>query len=508
MDRQIRRLGIAFVALFAVLFGQVAYVQVFAADRIANDPANAQRQIIAEYKVQRGAIVAADSTVLALSVENPDPNAPYRYVREYPGGDLYGHITGYYSRIYGRAGLEQAMNSYLAGSAPALAISNVTDLVLGRPKKGGSVYTTIQPAVQRAARDALGDYQGAIAAIDPENGDVLALYSNPGYDPTTLSTGDSESIRQAWEQLNADPQKPLLSKAFQELFLPGSTFKLVTASAALENGWGPERLWQNPAVLDLPTTNDDLENFGGSLCNGGSSQVTMAEAFQESCNVTFGEIGLQLGPERLSRQARAYGFCLTMPEEQPDCVEPTVPFDLPFQNGRFPEPAYFDERVPAIAYSAVGLDNDQMNPLQLALMSGAIANGGTLYAPRLVSEIRDPQGRVVESFGDRAYGRAISTETAVRMRDLMVSVVQGGTGYTAAIPGVTVAGKTGTATNGENVPPNAWFTAFAPAGPSDTPDVAVAVIVLNGGNLGNEATGGRVAAPIARQVIEAALSTP
>jgi peptidoglycan glycosyltransferase len=507
MDRQIRRLGIAFVGLFAVLFGQIAYVQVFAADRIANDPANAQRQIIAEYKVQRGAIFAADSTVLARSVENPDPKAPYRYVREYPGGDLYGHITGYYSRIFGRAGLEQSMNAYLAGTAPALAISNVTDLVLGRPKKGGSVYTTIEPAVQRAARDALGSHHGAVAAIDPENGSVLALYSNPGFDPLGLSTGDSDSMRQAWEQLNADLDKPLLSKASQELYLPGSTFKLVTASAALENGWGPERLWQNPPVLDLPTTNDDLANFGGSLCNGGSSQVTMAEAFQESCNVTFGEIGLQLGPERLSRQASEYGLCL-MPPERTDCPEPTVPFELPFENGRFPEPAYFGNRVPALAYSAVGLDNDKMNPLQLALISGAIANGGTLYEPRIVSEVRDPQGRVVESFGERAYGRAISTETAVRMRDMMVSVVNGGTGYTAAIPGVTVAGKTGTATNGDLVPPNAWFTAFAPAGANDTPRVAVAVIVLNGGDLGNEATGGRVAAPIAKQVIEAALAAP
>ena len=240
MDRQIRRLGIAFVALFAVLFGQVAYVQVVAADRIANEPANAPRQIKAEYAVERGQILASNrTTVLAESTPNPDTSSPYKYLRKYPNGELWGQLTGYYSRIYGRTGLEQAMNSFLSGTAPEFATQNLTDILLGRPKRGGTVITTLVPRVQATARKALGSHQGAVVAIDPSNGDILAMYSNPGFDPNALSTGSDQQIENAWQQLISDPAHPLVSHAFQDLYLPGSTFKTITASAALENNWPP-----------------------------------------------------------------------------------------------------------------------------------------------------------------------------------------------------------------------------------------------------------------------------
>jgi peptidoglycan glycosyltransferase len=312
-------------------------------------------------------------------------------------------------------------------------------------------------------------------------------------------------MRAAWTDLNSDPEKPLLSKAFQELYLPGSTFKLITASAALENGYPPERTWPNPRVLDLPTTQDDLENFGGSLCNGGSPTVSMAEAFKESCNVTFGEIALELRGNRLGRQAFDYGLCRTFPPTQTTCGEPTIPFLLPWEPGRFPDPSYFDERTPALAYSGVGLDNDLLNPLHLALISATIGNGGVMMVPRLVSEVRDASGQVVKEFGAEEWGRPIGLDAALDMRRMMVSVVQEGTGTAGGVEGYVVAGKTGTATNGEDVPPNALFTSFAPAGPNETARVAVAVIVLDGGDLNNEATGGRVAAPIASAIMEAAL---
>ena len=511
MDRQIRRLGIALVALFALLFGQVAYVQVFAAERIADSPGNATRQIRAEFEVERGQIIAADRrTVLARSVE-AGPNQVYRYQREYPEGDLYGHITGYYSRIFGRAGIEQAFNDYLAGTASELAVSNVTDLILGRPKKGASVYTTIVPNLQRAAQDALGDQPGAVAAIDPSNGDVLALYSSPGFDPNVLSNGPDKAMRAAWEELNGDPRKPLLSKAFQELFLPGSSFKMVTASAVLERGSSAETTWPNPHVLDLPTTDDDLANYGGALCRGGAPQVTTQQAFQESCNVTFGEMGLSLWGERtgkfgLSEQADAFGFCLTSPTESLDCDEPRIPFALPFQNGRFPEASYFAERIPARAYAAVGLDNDLANPLHLALVAGAIANGGDVMVPRIVTSVRDAQGRTVREFDEETASAAIAPATASQMTQMMLSVTQGGTASSAFSGfGIPVAGKTGTATTGDESPPNAWFTGFAPARTGEDPRIAVSVIVLEGGGLGDAATGGQIAAPIARAVIEAYL---
>ncbi len=504
MDRQIRKLGIALTLLFAVLFAQMAYVQVIAADRIKNDPANVTRQIIAEYRVERGLILSQDGRVLAESVKAKD-GTDYLYERSYPEGALYSAVTGFYSRVYGRTSLEYSMNPYLSGDAPELAVSNFSDLVLGKPKKGGTVKTTIRTYLQEAAARALGDLPGAVVAVDPGNGDVMAIVANPSYDPNLLSQGTSDDMRKAWTRYNADPDKPLLSRAKDELYLPGSTFKIITTSAAFQHGYKPETTVKNPRVLDLPLTNGTLENFGGSLCNGGSPTVTVAEAFKESCNVPFAEIGLDLGAKKLSDQARAFGFCPTDPPEQTECIDPTLSFAVPFQTGRFPIPEYFVDNDPLLAFSAIGLDNVVTNPLHMALVGAAIANGGTMYEPRLVRDIRDPQGRIFREFESQSYGQPVSPNTADQVRQLMVNVVELGTGYEAQIPGVVVAGKTGTATNGPGRNPNAWFIAFAPAGPNDVPRIAVAVIVLDGGDLGSEATGGRVAAPIAREVIAAFL---
>jgi peptidoglycan glycosyltransferase len=508
VDRRIRRLGIGLVVLFGLLFAQLSYVQVIHADYIKARPANARRQIIAEYRVERGPIISADGVVLARSVRNADRRSELRFRRLYPEGPLFAGITGYYSRIYGRAELEQAANPYLSGDAPELAVSTFTDLILGRQRKGGAVITTIRADLQRAAADALGDLPGAVVAVEPETGDVLALYANPTYDPNAISSGTDESINEAWEAIRTDPDQPLISRAKDELFLPGSTGKLVTASAALENGIDPNDVrWPNPRFLDLPQTSNTLANFGDSHCNGGSQMVSMAEAFQESCNVTFAEIGLDLGAREMSEQARAYGFCATDPPEQVECEAPTIPFVLPWANGRFPVPSYFADRQPQLAFSAIGLDNVLTNPLHLALISAAIANDGEMMQPRLITEVRDPTGRVVREFDPEQYGQPISDDSAREMREMMLSVTQGGTA-TSAFSGfpIDVAGKTGTATNGEDRPPNAWFTAFAPAGQGDVAEIAVAVIVLDGGNLGNEATGGQVSAPIARAVIDAYLS--
>jgi penicillin-binding protein A len=504
MERRIRRLGIALVVLFAIVFGQLAYVQVIAADSIENHPANFSRQLIAEYDVERGKILTTDGLVLAESVPG-DPDSRYRYDRRYPQGDLYGYITGYYSRIYGRSALEQSMNPYLSGEAPELAISTFGDLFLGRPKRGANVLVTIDPDLQEVARDAMGSNEGAVVAIDPRTGDVLALYATPGFDPNSLSSGTDQEIRDAWTSLNADPDEPLLALSNQELFLPGSSFKIITASAALENGFGPDSVWPNPHRLTLPLTNEQLQNFGDVHCNGGSSQITLAEAFEESCNVTFAEVGLELGPERMAEQARRYGLCATDPPEQTTCEEQLIRFELEFQNGRFPEPAYFEQNDPLLAYSAIGLDNDLVNPLSMALTASAVANRGVMMEPRIVTEVRDAQGRIAREFGPSEFGRAISGRSAADLTQMMISVVNEGTGSRAQIPGIQVAGKTGTATNGEGRPPNAWFTAFAPAGAPTPPRIAVSVIVLDGGSLGSEATGGQVAAPIARTVIEAYL---
>ena len=361
MDRQIRKLGIALLVLFLIAFAQVNYIQVFAADRIAEDPANAQRQLIAEYKVDRGSILAADgTTVLASSRKSP---GALRFQRRYPHGELYAHETGFYSFVFGRTELEQSFNDFLTGDAAELLPQTLTDLILGRPKQGATIVTTLVPEIQEAAAAAALAEAGdvAIAAIDPATGDVLALVSEPTYDPNPLASQDPKVVRDSWDELNADPEKPLLSRASDELFPPGSTFKLVTASAALENGFGPESLWPNPNELDLPLTDATIENFGGSTCSGGS-QITLADALRQSCNVVFGAVGLELGAEKLAEQARAYGFTA-------EAGEDLVPFDIPWTSGVFPAPETFEGRDPAVAISAIGQQDVAANPLQMALVA-------------------------------------------------------------------------------------------------------------------------------------------
>ena len=494
MERQIRRLGVALMVLFVIAFAQVNYLQVFAADRIADDPANAQRQLIAEYKVDRGSILAADgTTVLASSRKSP---GDLRFQRRYPHGELYAHETGFYSFVFGRTELEQAFNDFLAGDAPELLQQTLTDLILGRPKQGATIVTTLVPEIQEAAAAAAAAEAGdvAIAAIDPATGDVLALVSEPTYDPNLLASQDPKGVRDSWEVLNEDPDKPLLSRASDELFPPGSTFKLVTASAALENGFGPDSLWPNPNELDLPLTDATIENFGGSTCSGGS-QITLADALRQSCNVVFGEVGLELGADALAEQAREYGFTAEPGED-------LVPFDIPWTSGVFPAPETFAEREPAVAISAIGQQDVAANPLQMALVAAAIGNGGVEMQPRLVTEARDPTGQVIAEFAPQEFSQPLSAANAAALTQMMVGVVESGTGTAAQIPGVTVAGKTGTAQHGEGANPHAWFVSFAPA---EAPEVAVAVIVLDGGSLSSEATGGQLAAPIARAVLEAAL---
>ena len=493
MDRQIRRLGAAMLVLFLILLGQVNYIQVFASERLADNPANAERQLIAEYQVDRGSILGNDArTVLAQSKQS---RGALRFERRYPNGPLFADVTGYYSFIFGRSELEQSQNGFLAGTAPQLLSQTLTDQILGRPRRGATVITTIDPEIQAAAAQALGNEPGAVVAMDPATGDVLALVANPTFDPNELSSQVPAVVREAWDRLTADPAKPLVSRANDELFPPGSTFKLVTAAAALANGFGPESRWDNPTVLDLPNTTETLQNFGGEHCLGGASTVSLADALRISCNVVFGEIGLALGPDKLAAQARAFGFA-------PASGRGNVPFDIPFVEGVFPDPSYFADRAPAVAVSAIGQDNVAANPFQMALVASAIANGGVEMRPRLVSEIRDPSGRVIETFEPQVYSQPMTSANASLLTAMMVNVVESGTGVNAQIPGVQVAGKTGTAQHGEGLAPHAWFVSFAPA---DAPRVAVAVIVLDGGSLGSEATGGQVAAPIAKAVLEAAL---
>jgi peptidoglycan glycosyltransferase len=486
MDRQIRRLATGSLVLFALLAANLNYIQVIAANDLANNPHN-KRLLIQEYNVKRGEILAADrTTVLARSRAT---DGQLKYLRRYPEASRYAHLTGFYSFVFGRSELEQRYNDELAGRAPELFPQRFIDEVLGRDRRGASLVLSVDPRLQQIADRGLGRRQGAVAAINPQTGEVLALASNPSYDPNVLSSHDGKAIRQAWQDLNADPDKPLLSNASDLFFPPGSTFKVVVAAAALENGMGPQDTVPNPRELDLPQTTETLENFGGGQCPGGSN-ITLAQALQVSCNVAFAQFGLNLGGEKLAEQARRFGF------------DQDIPFDIPFQEGTFPDPGAFAQDQPGLAFSAIGQKDVRTNVLHLALVAGAVGNGGVMMEPRLVREVRDPSGRVIRRLEPKAFGEPLSPANASKLTRMMRAVVDSGTGTAAQIPGVPVAGKTGTAQNPRG-DPHAWFLAFAPA---QNPTVAVAVVVLNGGDLGSEATGGQIAAPIARRVMEAALS--
>ena len=488
MERQIRLVATGFLILFGLLALNINYIQVIAASDLANNPAN-KRLLIQEYDVQRGQILGADGrTVIATSEET---EGALKYLRRYPEGPLYAHLSGYYSFVFGRAELEQTYNDELSGRAPEVALQTFVDEVLGRDRRGASLVLTIDPHLQQTAASGLGDRPGAVAAINPQTGEVLALVANPSFDPNVLSSHDGRSIRSAWKRLNADPKKPLLSAATDDFFPPGSTFKILVAAAALENGITPETSFPNPPELDLPQTTETLENFGGDHCLGGASEVTLAQALEVSCNVVFAEVGLELGAEKLAEQARAFG------------LSGDIPFDIPFQEGNFPPAEAFAEDLPGVAFSAIGQKDVRINVLHMALMAGAIGNGGVMMEPKLVQEVRDPTGRIVRRLRPRSFGEPLTAENAGTLTRMMQTVVESGTGTAAQISGVSVAGKTGTAQN-PGTDPHAWFVAFAPA---ENPTVAVAVVVLNGGDLGSEATGGAVAAPIARTVMEEALTS-
>ena len=490
MERQIRLLALALAILFAVLFAQLNWIQVFAANSIFNNPANEKRRIIQAFQVRRGEILARDGhTILATSIPT---RGQLKYLRKYPQGDLYANVTGFAS-LFQTTRLESTYNDYLSARATELLPSTIEDEILDRPKRGGTVVTTIDPKLQQAAFQALNQAQtngGAVAAIDPRTGEVLALVSIPSFDPNPLVVHNGQEARAALRRLRPNSATtPLLSDATDQLFPPGSTFKMIDTAAALESGLTPQSKFPNPPQLDLPQTTHTLSNFGGEHCAGGAPTITLEEALVESCNVTFAEIGLKLGTAALYDQAKKFG------------LDSDVSFDIPFSEGNFPTPSEVPDNTPGLAFSAIGQQDVTANPLQMCLVASAIGNGGVEMEPHLVKEILDPQGATVKTIGPSVFGRPVSPTTAATETRLMEEVVQRGTGTAAQIPGVAVAGKTGTAeTPGGS--PHAWFAAFAPA---RHPRIAVAVVVLNGGSLGSEATGGQVAAPVARAVIEAAI---
>ena len=481
MNPPVRRVAVACLILFAALLANATWLQLVDAKSLRNKPGNV-RILLSEYEHERGPIVAG-RIAIARSIPTKDR---LKYLRVYPRGKEYAPITGFYSVIYGASGIERSENSVLAGTDDRLFVRRLSDLVTGRTPQGGPVVTTILPRAQDAAWQGLQGKRGAVVALDPRTGAIFALASTPSYNPSVLSSHNTTAIRRHYQRLVASGGSPLLDRAISQTYPPGSTFKVVTASAALSSGrFHPTTTIPAPHELPLPLSTHKLQNFGGEVCSP-SGHMTLEEALVISCNTAFAGLGLRVGADALHHQAEAYGFNSA----------PQIP--LTAATSVFPN--HLDR--PQTALSAIGQYDVRATPLQMAMVAGAIANNGVAMEPYLVKELEAPDFTVIATTNARVLGRAVSPSTAQDLRHMMIAVVAHGTGTAAQIRDVTVAGKTGTAQHGGGAP-HAWFIAFAPA---YHPRVAVAVLVEDGGDLGNEATGGRVAAPIARSVIEAVLS--
>ncbi|HEU0042484.1 MAG TPA: penicillin-binding transpeptidase domain-containing protein, partial [Jiangellaceae bacterium] len=329
-------------------------------------------------------------------------------------------------------------------------------------------------------------------ALDVESGAILAMASKPSYDPNPLASHSIEEQTAQWDAINNDENKPALNRAIAQTLPPGSVFKLVTAAAALESGeFAPDTVIPGPAEYDLPQSTNMLPNQNGKAC-GPNDQTTLTNALRISCNTAFAYLGNELGDDALREQAERFGWD----------SQPLTDDDLNAATSQFPE----DPDEPQTALSAIGQFDVTATPLQMAMVSAAIANGGTLMEPYLVQEVRGPDlVSVLEQTEPQEMSQAVSTETAQELTAMMVEVVENGTGENAQIPGIQVAGKTGTAQSAPDRPPYAWFTSFAPA---DDPRVAVAVVVENAPDTArNDIGGGRLAAPIAKAVMEAVLGS-
>lgn len=483
MNGPIRRVAVGLFVCMSLLLAGVTWYQVVRADELRADPRN-PRPALSERGKERGLIVAADGTVLARSVVDPDD--PRSFIREYPEGDAFAHLVGYSSFLVGSSGLEAAYTTELR-SRRDLTISDLVAALLGRDLRPESLEITAVPELQRAALDALGNNRGAVVALDPATGAVLASVSTPSFDPELLLADDAAD---AWEALQTDPGQPTRDRGTRELYAPGSTFKTVVSTAALDSGAAtPGTTFDDPAEFQLPGSTATISNASGQPCNDGDT-ATLLQAFVRSCNTIFADLSIQLGAADIGIWAEALGFNREIDYEWtvPEAVWPTQELAQ--------DPA-------ALGQSGIGERDVRATPLHMAMVAAAVANDGVTVNPYAVRHIFDADGLPVEETEVVELGRAMASETATTLTQMMERVVTEGTGRAAAVPGVRVAGKTGTATGSDGFS-NPWFIGFAPV---DDPTIAIAVFIEGSEASGETASGGSLAAPIASQLIEVWLSS-
>ncbi|AEN12362.1 MULTISPECIES: penicillin-binding transpeptidase domain-containing protein [unclassified Streptomyces] len=484
MIRYIRRAAAFCLLLLVALLVNAARVQLFEADALDDNPAN-RRTTIERYDQPRGDIVVGDEPVTG----SKDTGEQLAHERTYRHGPLYAPVTGYASQTYGTTLLENAEDDVLSGTASVLApLPLWGDLTRSR-QPGGDVVTTVDAAVQRAGYEGLAGRRGAVAALDPGTGAILALVSSPSYDPERLS-GTGSSVTDAWAELNRSASRPMLNRAIRQTYPPGSAFKIVTAAAALDAGVveDPDEETDTPSPYVLPGTTTTLPDEAR-----GCENASLAEAIRVSCNTVMARLGVEVGLEDMLEAVGGFGF------NDDDLRIPSRVARSNFDT---------DMSDDQLAQSAIGQFDTTATPLQMAMVAAAVANDGELRRPHLVDRVTDHDGRTVRREGSDTYRRATKRETARQLQRMMVDVVENGTGTNAAIDGVRVGGKTGTAQHGvDNTgTPYAWFISWARDPDSGRPAVAVAVVVEDASANRADVSGGGNAAPIARAVMEAALT--
>ena len=486
MNKQLRRLGAGLLACYLALFAMVNWVQVFGAQALNEHPQNT-RKIVRDFSRPRGQIIAADGPVLAKTVPSA-PGDPFPLQRTYPEGDLFGHITGYFNFNFGVTGVEQTYNDELSGATVSQEYQTLRDLFVDR-EHTGDVTLTVRKDVQQLAREALGEQKGSVVVLDPRDGSILGMWSFPSYDPNPLASHDLTEAQNVKTLLEASPDRPLRGRTWQEIFFPGSTFKVVTGSIGVETGKvTPEQpVFPTETAYD-PPDGDPISNFGGRSCGG-----ALFDILQESCNSAFARMGAEVIQESdMQVGVQKFGF------------NTSVPIDLPAAaDSEFGDT---DNSQAFLGQASIGQRTTKASPLEMALVAAGVANNGIIMTPHVMKEVRDDNGKVIKTFDKKPWLTAINPQAAATMREAMIGVVQGGTGTAARISGVEVGGKTGTAQVGSDPPTSeAWFICFA-SQPGAPPSVAVAVLVEGRPGFPDEATGGAVAAPIAKQLVEQVLA--
>ncbi|MFC0029668.1 peptidoglycan D,D-transpeptidase FtsI family protein [Micromonospora chaiyaphumensis] len=493
MNAPLRRVGVVVMILFGLLFANLNWIQAYKADEYRNSDYNGRVQV-AEYERKRGNIEVG-GTAVALSKET---SGKLKFQRSYPGGAMYAHVLGYKPVNLGDTGIERLENDFLAGTSDQLIANRIKDMFTGDQTGGGNVLLTLSKRAQETAYKQLNDNQvgarrGAAIAIDPRTGAVQALVSMPSFDPNPLASHDTNEATAEYNKLDKDKDRPLANRALAETLPPGSTFKIVVAAAALENGVTQQTEIPAGSSYTPPTSGQPIRNAAPSICP--EAQVTLREAVTDSCNTGFAQLGVRLGADKIKEKARQFGF------EQDDLSvgESGEKGGLPVaasRTGEMTAPGGGTDPA-ALAQSSIGQRDVRMTPLQGALIAATVANGGSQMRPYLVKQLLGPDRTTVyDAAKPRELRQPVSGQVAGDLRDMMVNVVKEGTGRKAAIEGYTVGGKTGTAQSGPNTPDHGWFIGFA-LDKNGTPVSAVCVELEQAGSGGSaEAAriGGRIMA--------------